>query len=339
VIQLSPPTIEGNEWKYLKTCLDQSDIASGDFIPELEKSVNEYSNSEWGASVSSGTAGLHLALLVKDISEGDLVILPNLTFVAPANAVRYTGADVILIDVDQDSWQMDIDLVEEYLVNQTCFQNNRCIDRSSGKTVKAILPVHILGGMCDMPRLMKLAEDYNIIVIEDASEALGSKFNHQHAGTFGDLGVLSFNGNKIITSGGGGHVFAKDRSDIEKLRYLANQAKTNHTGYNHDRIGYNYRLPNILAALGLAQFEKLDEFIQRRRAIHSRYQDEFRSEKSIKFVEDSFVVFSNCWLTTIRSDKSEDIRDKLADKNIETRPLWDPINSLPMYKRNIYVNH
>ena len=277
MLLLSGPNIAGNEWKYIKDCLDTGWVSSvGGYVDKFESMSAEFSGAKFCVATSSGTTALHICLLLNGIGHDDYVIAPNVTFVASINAIKYTGADPILIDIDADTWQMDLDLLENFLVNETAVKNDVLVYKKNGRSIKAIMPVHVLGNMCDMDRLLQLAEKYKLVMIEDSTEALGSFFKEKHSGTFGLMGTFSFNGNKIITTGGGGMIITDNEALAKKAKHLTTQAKSDPFEYVHDAIGYNYRLVNTAAAMGVGQMELLPQFLKRKREIIKFYKNELQ---------------------------------------------------------------
>lgn len=336
MIPLSEPFLGGNEWAYLKQCLDTNWVSSaGSFVEAFERIVATYSGAGHAVAVNSGTSALHLALLLARVQANELVLLPNLTFVATANAVRYVGAQPVLIDVRPDDWQMDLDLVEEFLDKSCELQEGSCMHLPSGKRVAALLPVHVLGGMADMDRLLAIAQGWQLPLIEDAAEAVGSRWKDQHAGTLGTLGCLSFNGNKIITTGGGGMLLCRDEDLARRARHLASQAKVPGSPYYHDCTGYNYRLPNLLAALGVAQMEQLDSLLRKRQQLATTYREQL---PGVQFQKTHPFCRPNHWLTTIYTHRKEAILQFLQARHIQARSLWTPIKQLPMYQECLYIS-
>lgn len=337
MIPLSEPLFEGNEWAYIQSCLDSKWVSSaGAFVKQFEQVVAEYTGSPYAVAVQSGTAALHLSLLVAGVQAGDLVLIPNLSFVACANAVSYLGASPVLIDVDPETWQMDEQLVESFLTNACVLQDKQCWHRASGRRVKAIVPVHTLGYLAPVQVIQSLAQSFGLVMIEDAAEALGSWLGKRHAGTIGMIGCLSFNGNKIITTGGGGMILTSSEELAQQVRHLSTQAKSHPHRYDHDAVGYNYRLSNIHAALGVAQMETLPSILSRKAEIEMRYRGALGDSVSFpSILPDSLP---NHWLPTFCSPKVEAIRDQLNQEGIQSRPLWTPMNQLPMYADCIYVH-
>lgn len=338
MIPLSVPNISGNELKYVKECLETGWISTaGKFVTEFEDSFSKKIGTEESVSTMNGTSALHLALL-RAVKQDSYVIMPNITFVASANAVSYTGAEPLFIDVDEDDWQLDLNILEIFLEDECGIRKNKTIYKKTKKQISAIMIVHVQGNICDMERLLKIANKYNLTVIEDAAEALGSKYKDRHAGTLGSFGCYSFNGNKIISTGGGGMVVAKSKNDISKIRHLATTAKTDPLRYYHDEVAYNYRLVNVLSAIGLAQLEQLDSFVSRKQQISNTYRNELKNIGDISFQKIRKDISSNEWLFTIRTKKMEKLLKHLNYNKIMSRPFWAPMNELPMYKKNIFIN-
>ena len=337
MIPLSVPNLSGNEWKYVKDCLDTSWVSSvGSYVDKFEEATAEYCGVKKAIAASNGTAALHISLLLAGVKAGDLVILPNVTFVAPANVIKYTGADPILIDVYGDTWQLDISLVERFLTEECILTEKGCTHRISGRRVSAVIPVHVLGNMVDMDSLLPLTGRYNLKIIEDATESLGSLYNDRPAGSFGLFGCLSFNGNKIITTGGGGMVLTNDVQLAGRARHLTTQAKSDAIEYYHDEVGYNYRLVNILAAMGLAQLEQLPAFLKRKQEIAERYSNELRSIPGFYPQTLTEGVEPNNWLYTASFQDSKGLCEHLRQRGIQTRPFWVPMNQLPAFQNDIY---
>jgi len=337
MLLLSGPNIAGNEWKYIKDCLDTGWVSSvGAYVSKFENMVAEYSGCKYGVATSNGTAALHIALILAGVKQGDYVIAPNVTFVASINSIKYTGADPILIDVDDETWQMDLDLFEEFLENETDEKNGELFYVKDGRTIRAILPVHVLGNICDLGRLMDLARKYHLPVVEDATESLGSYYKGKHSGSFGIMGCFSFNGNKIITTGGGGVIVTDDEALARKAKHLTTQAKSDPFEYAHDDVGYNYRLVNVLAAMGVAQMELLPSFIQRKKEIDAFYKKELDGVGDIRYQKICPDVDPNLWLFTIKTEKQRELLKVLNQAEMQSRPFWVPMNQLPMYCENIY---
>lgn len=264
--------------------------------------------------------------------------MPNVTFVASANAVAYLGAEPVLFDIDQKTWQLDLDLLETFL-SQDCYSAKGGVYHSkSGARVAAVMAVHVQGNVCDMDRLCRLCDKYELPLLEDAAEALGSKYNGKYTGTLGDIGCFSFNGNKIISTGGGGMLIARDDNLQKRAKHLATTAKTDPMTYFHDEVGYNYRLVNVLSAIGLAQLEKLDAFVEKKRQIAETYRHSLRGVGDIGFQKIEDNVESNEWLFTITTEGAQNLMDYLTAREIMVRPFWVPMNMLPMYSNCLYVS-
>jgi dTDP-4-amino-4,6-dideoxygalactose transaminase len=362
-IPLSVPHLGGNELKYVTDCIQTGWVSSaGAYVSQFENMVAEYAGQKYGVTAVNGTSGLHLAMHMLGVGKGDLVVVPNITFIASANAVAYTNADPLFIDVDPNTWQMDLDLLESYLKENTIQKDGACVlkpttekhvfvsseaetnkstDQQSGQQhrIAAIMPVHVLGNMCDMPRLAKMASKYNIPIIEDATESLGSYWNGEHTGSWGIMSVFSFNGNKIITTGGGGVITTNNEAHAKRAKHLSTQSKVNPETYYHDEIGFNYRMVNVLAAIGVAQMEQLDDFIQKKKAIDAYYRKHLEGVGDIQFQKVVDEVDPNCWLFTFYSKKQEVILKSLKENKVIARPFWTPMNQLPMFNDKLYVHN
>jgi perosamine synthetase len=337
-IPLSVPNIAGNEWKYVKDCLDTGWISSvGAYVSQFEQMVAQFAGAKYGIATVNGTAALHISLLLSGVKPGDYVILPNLTFVASANSIAYLGAEPILIDADPDLWQMDLDLLEEFLENETDIRDGELIYVEDGRKIAAIMPVHILGNMCDMDRFLSIVGKYPLPIVEDATEALGTSYKGKHAGTFSRLGCFSFNGNKIISTGGGGVIVCDDEPLAKKAKHITNTAKASVDEYYHDEVGYNYRLVNLLAAVGVAQMELLPSFIKRKKEAVAFYKKALTGVGDIRFQKELPDVTTNGWLFTIQTDKQQKVLDHLNANKILSRRFWMPMNKLPMYKNCPYI--
>jgi len=337
-IPLSVPNIAGNEWKYVKDCLDTGWISSvGSYVNQFEQMVADFAGTQYGIAAVNGTAALHIALLLSGVKQNDYVILPNLTFVASANSIKYLGADPILIDADPLLWQMDLDLLEEFLENETNEKQGELYYTRDGRRISAIMPVHILGNMADMDRMLSIINKYPLRIIEDATEALGSSYKGRSAGTFSPMACFSFNGNKIISTGGGGVIVTNDPELARHARHITTTAKASADEYYHDEVGYNYRLVNILAAVGVAQMELLSSFIKRKRECVAFYKKELGGVADIRFQQELPEVQTNGWLFTIQTDQQQKLLDHLNAEKIFSRRFWMPMNKLPMYSSCIYI--
>lgn len=330
-IWLSSPHMGGTEQKYVQEAFDTNWIAPlGPNVTGFEKDLQDYLKVKNVAALSSGTAALHLALVLSDVQPGDEVICQSMTFSASANPIAYLGAIPVFVDSEIDTWNMSPAQLEEAIKDRI----------SKGKKPKAIIPVHLYGMPAKMEEILKIADEYGIPVIEDAAEALGSSINGKSCGTFGELGVLSFNGNKIITTSGGGALVTKTAEEKEKTVFLATQARDNAPHYQHSHIGYNYRMSNVVAGIGRGQMEILDKRVEQRRANFDAYKIELENIPAISFQEYNNDYFSNRWLTAILIDPTltngitrENIRLALEKENIESRPLWKPMHQQPVFQR------
>jgi perosamine synthetase len=333
VIPLCVPEVGGNEWLYVKECLDTNWVSSaGPFVSRFEQSIASYVGADHAIATVNGTAALHVALLVAGVEADDEVILPALTFIAPANAVRYVGAWPVFVDIEPNYWQLDADKVLDFLAQQCQWSNGKLINKTTQRRVRAILPVHILGHPCDIDALYEIARKFDLVVVEDATESLGATYKNRHVGSGGDIACFSFNGNKIITTGGGGMIVT-DRADwAERARYLTTQAKDDYIEYVHNDIGYNYRLTNIQAALGCAQMEQLDGFVSAKRRTARQYTSALSSVAGISCRQQAPWAESTFWLYTVLVDEqvygidSRKLLKHLEQENIQARPLWQPLH-------------
>jgi len=338
MIPLCVPNLCGNEWQYIKDCLDTNWVSSaGSYVNRFEEAFAAYVGAPYSVSMSNGTAALHIALILSGIERNDMVIVPNITFAATLNSIAYQGAQPILIDVDADTWQMDTALLETFLQEQTEIRQQTCYHKQTGQRIKAIMPVHVLGNMVNMEHLLTLAKAHHLTVIEDSAEALGSYYKGQHAGTFGLMGCFSFNGNKIMTTGGGGMLVTHDAALAKRAKHLSTQAKTDPVEYTHDEIGYNYRLVNLLAAMGVAQLEQMPLFITQKAQIAQRYNHAFESLPFISPQATTPHTLPNNWLYTVKVPDRRSLLAFLKTQSIETRPLWTPMNRLSMFAGNTYI--
>jgi len=344
MIPLSIPNINGNEWEYVKKCLDTGWISSaGEYVNQFEQVIKNYTGAKYAISCINGTAGLHVSLNLVGVKNNDIVIAPNLTFVATLNAISYTKASIYLVDICEDTWQIDVDLLEKWLIENTTTiivdNLSVTIENNSGKKIGAIMPVYVLGGFVNIDKLIKISTKYGIPLIEDSTEALGSFKRGKHAGTFGSTGVISFNGNKIISTGGGGMILTNDVEIAKRAKHITTTAKTDPLDYFHDEVGYNYRLVNVLAAIGLAQMENFESILERKKEIDLIYRDELNGVGDINFQINDKNSNPNCWLFTFRTTKMRDLLNYLNSNQIQSRPFWTPMNNLPMYKDLKYINN
>ncbi|MEO8412298.1 MAG: LegC family aminotransferase [Ginsengibacter sp.] len=339
MLLLSAPNMGGNELKYITECIETGWVSSvGAYVDKFEKISAEFAGTKYAVATSSGTTALHICLVLLGVNKNDLVIAPNITFIATLNSIKYTGASPALIDVDEKNWQMDLDLLEAFLLNETIQEENVCFHKKTRKRIPVIMPVHVLGNICDMDRLLLLAKQNNLLVVEDSTEALGSYYKGRHAGSFGLLGTFSYNGNKIITTGGGGMIVTNDEAFAKRAKHLTTQAKSDPFEYLHDEIGYNYRLVNVAAAMGVAQMEQLPSFIKRKKEIIQFYKSQLSGVGDIEFQQVSDDVNCNWWMPTIKSSRQRDLLRILNDNKMQSRPLWVPMNQLRMFVNDIYYS-
>ena len=330
-IWLSSPHMGGTEEKFVKEAFDSNWVAPlGPNVTGFENDLQDYLEVENVAALSSGTAALHLALILLDVQPGDEVICQSMTFSASANPIAYLGATPVFVDSESDTWNISPEHLEIAIKDRI----------KKGKKPKAIIPVHLYGMPAKMDEIMAIANAYEIPIIEDAAEALGSSINGKRCGTYGEMGVLSFNGNKIITTSGGGALASKTKEQKEKAVFLATQARDSAPHYQHSHIGYNYRMSNIVAGIGRGQMEVLDERIKQRRSNFEMYKAAFSENPKIKFQEYDSDFFSNRWLTAILIDPAqgngidrEKVRLSLEKENIESRPLWKPMHQQPVFEK------
>lgn len=335
---LSGPNIGGNEWKYVKDCLDTGWVSSvGAYVTKFEDMVAAFTGTKYAVATSNGTSAIHISLMLAGVERGDYVIAPNLTFVAPLNAITYTGATPILIDSEEDTWQMDTQLLADFFAQQTYLKDGSCYLTKDNKRIKAILPVHVLGNMCKMDVILQIAAQNHVVVVEDATEALGSYYQGKHSGSFGLFGTFSFNGNKIITTGGGGMIVTNDEKLAKAAKHITTQAKSDPFEYFHDQIGYNYRLVNVLAAMGVAQMEQLPGFIEKKKAVDAFYAKGLKGVGDISFQQPTSGADPNCWLFTIRTKSQAKLLKALNENQLQSRPFWVPMNQLPMFSGLMYI--
>ena len=339
MIPLHAPEIQGNEWNYIKECLDTNWVSSvGPFVDRFEKEVANYIGAKHAVAVVNGTAALHTALLVAGVQPDDEVLVPTLTFIASGNAIRYVGAWPVFIDSEPLHWQMDPQKVIDFLDKKCGWTNRELRNNETGRRVTAVMPVHILGHPVDMYPIYEAAKKYDLIVIEDAAEAIGARYKDQMVGTLGDIGCFSFNGNKIITTGGGGMIVTDNEKWAERAHHLTTQAKSDPFEYIHDEVGFNYRLTNILAAMGCAQLEQLENYIDVKRGIAGKYDQALADVPGITLLKQAPWAESNFWLYTVLVDAasfgmdSRNLMRALAVKHIQTRPLWQPLHMSPVYE-------
>lgn len=338
-IPLSVPCLRGNEWTYVKECLDTNWVSSvGAFVERFEGMVAQATGTRFAVATVNGTSALHIALKLAGVEAGDEVLVSDLTFVAPANTVRYLGAWPVFVDAEPRYWQMDPQKLRDFLRKDCTYAGGTLKNRHTGRRVAALLPVHILGHPCDMNPILEEAEAFALPVVEDASESLGVRYKGRPAGSFGRMGCLSFNGNKILTTGGGGMIVTDDADFARRARYLTTQAKDDAVEFIHGEVGFNYRLTNVLAAIGVAQMEQLEKYVANKRTTAEEYTRALSQIPGIRCPEEPRDAFSTFWLYTILVNESEAgmssraLLRHLDGEGIQTRPLWQPMHLSPAHR-------
>ena len=335
-VPLHEPKFSGNEKKYLTDCIDSTFVSSvGEFVNIVENQIKNYTGAKYAIATCNGTAALHISLILAGVENGDEVITQPFNIIATCNAISYCGAQPIFVDVDKDSMGLSPRVLINFLENNSRIINNQCINKVTGKIIKACVPMHTFGNPCRVDEIKEICDKYKICLIEDAAESLGSFYKGKHTGTFGELGTISFNGNKIITAGGGGCIITNNESLAKHAKHITTTAKLPHKWeFNHDQVGYNYRMPNLNAALLVGQLEQLKLFLKAKREIAKKYKT-FFSNKSFGFVEEIKGAKSNYWLNSILTNDSEQTNLFLEATNNEgvmTRPAWTLMNELPIFK-------
>jgi len=335
MIPLAVPNLTGRESEYLQQCIETTFVSSvGPFITRFEKMVAEAAGDSLAVATSTGTTGLHAALVAVGVGQNDLVLLPSFTFIASANAIAYCGASPWLLDVTEESWTLDPVLLAKQLATETNQKNDRLIHKATGRRVAAVMPVYTLGMPADMDAITKIANDYNLPVVADGAAALGATYKKYSSGKLGaDLTVYSFNGNKIVTAGGGGAVVGENPELMELVRHLTTTAKVEET-YHHDRVGFNYRMTNIAAAVGCAQMERLKEFVGVKRKIQKLYNEVLENLPGVSIFPQPDWAEGTRWLSGIimaNVESAEILRCKLKENSIDARPFWKPIHLQPMF--------
>ena len=335
-IPLHSPRLNGNEKKYLNECIDSTFVSSvGKFVDEFEEKIANYTGAKYAIATSNGTSALHISLLLANVERDDEVITQPLTFVATCNAISYCGANPIFVDVDKDTMGMSPVALESFLNKNAIVKNQQCVNKTTGNIIKACVPMHTFGHPCRIEEVQRVCKEWHIVLVEDSAESLGSYYNGQHTGTFGELGIISFNGNKIITSGGGGCILTNNEDLAKKAKHITTTAKEPHKWeYTHDMVGYNYRMPNLNAALIVAQLEQLDSFLKSKRSLANLYKAFFKNS-DIHFVTDPKNSKSNYWLNSIilkNKGQRNLFLDKTNSQGIMTRPIWTLMNKLPMFE-------
>lgn len=338
-IALHEPLFAGNEWKYLKECLDSSFVSSvGKFVDRFEADLAAFTGARHAVAVVNGTAALHVALRLAGVQRDDEVLIPTLTFIGTANAVAYCSATPHFVDSDERTLGVDPTALREYLKGIGELRGGVVVNRNTGNVIRALVPMHTFGHPVDMEGLLAVARDFNLVLVEDAAESIGSNIGGRQTGTFGTLGCLSFNGNKTITTGGGGAILSNDTELARRAKHITTTAKAPHRWeFRHDEIGYNYRMPNINAALGCAQLEELPRFLGAKRALHERYRAALSGIPSVRLATEPAGCRSNYWLQALLLDESvADQRDAILtatnDAGIMTRPVWTLMHRLAPYR-------
>jgi perosamine synthetase len=335
---LHEPSFRGNEWIYLKECLDSTFVSSvGKFVDRFEDELAAFTGAKRAVAVVNGTAALHVALRLAGVEASDEVILPGLTFIATTNAVTYCGAIPHFVDSNERSLGMDAFALREHLSKISEIRSGHCINRKTGRVIRAMVPMHTFGHPVDIEELIAVAHDFRLQLIEDAAESLGSTVGGRHTGTFGLMGTLSFNGNKIITTGGGGAILTNNLELGARAKHLTTTAKLPHRwNFVHDEVGYNYRLPNLNAALGCAQLEQMPSFIADKRRLFNHYRLAFAKVSGVSLVAEPYECRSNYWLQTLLLDHSfahqrDNVLRATNDAGLMTRPVWTLMHHLPMF--------
>ncbi|MBU1341212.1 MAG: LegC family aminotransferase [Proteobacteria bacterium] len=340
VIPLHEPFFYGNEKKYINDCIDTRFVSSiGAYVTQFETLLAEFTGAKHVIATVNGTSALHISLLMAGVRQGDEVLVPALTFVATANAVTYCTATPHFIDSNPVTLGIDVEKLDHYLQQNTRMENNICINTTTLRPIRAIVPVHIFGTPVDMDPLMKICNKFHLTLIEDAAESLGSYYKGTHTGTFGLCGALSFNGNKTITTGGGGAILCNNEKIALQAKHLTTTARLNNNfHYVHDQTGFNYRMPNINAAIGCAQIEQLPYFLKKKRKLAFKYINAFEPVKGVAIINEPDYAKNNFWLNTLMLDKPDNkllqtILERTNRMGIQTRPIWTLLHKLPMYKR------
>lgn len=336
-VPLSVPVFVGNEKKYLNECIDTTFVSSvGKFVDRFENDMAAYTGAKRAVVCVSGTNALHMAMMLVGVERDDEVLTQALTFIATCNAISYIGACPVFIDVDRSTMGLSPDAVKEWLAKNAEIRNGQCYNKNTNRRVKACVPMHTFGHPVRIEELAAICAEWHIELVEDAAESIGSKYKGTHTGLFGKVGALSFNGNKTITTGGGGMLLFMDEELGALAKHLTTQAKVPHRWeFKHDHIGYNYRMPNINAALGCAQLEHLDEFIADKRNTAKAYADYFKNVDGIEFFTEPENSFSNYWLNVVilpDHDKQIEFLQETNDNGVMTRPIWELMNRLPMFE-------
>ena len=332
-IPLSVPVIQGNEWAYVKECLDTGWVSSaGKFVDRFEQETSQFTGAKYAVACATGTAALHVALRIAGVTAGDEVIVPTVTFIASINSVRYVDAHPVFMDCDEH-YNLDTEKTRDFILQETVFKDGHTYNRQTNRRIAAVMPVHVFGNAVWLDELLPLCRERNIKVIEDAAESIGTKyttgqFKGRHTGTVGDIGCLSFNGNKIITTGGGGMILTDRREYADRAKYLTTQAKDDEVRFVHNDVGYNYRLTNVQAAIGVAQLEQLPKYLDLKRKNYSAYKGEVDAIPGLDLAEGPDYAANNHWMYALQIDRAqygldrEQLMARMGQSQIQTRPLW-----------------
>jgi perosamine synthetase len=343
-IPLSVPVIQGNEWAYVKECLDAGWVSSaGKFVDRFERETSQFTGAKHAVACATGTAALHVALRIAGVTDGDEVIVPTVTFIASINSVQYVGAHPVFMDCDA-YYNLDTEKTRDFILQETAFKDGHTYNRQTNRRVAAVMPVHVFGNAVWLDELLPLCRERNIRVIEDAAESIGTtytagQFKGRHTGNVGDIGCLSFNGNKIITTGGGGMILTNDQDYTDRAKYLTTQAKDDEVRFIHNDVGYNYRLTNVQAAIGVAQLEQLPKYLDRKRKNYSAYKGEIDIIHGLHLAEGPDYAANNHWMYALQIDSAqygldrEQLMAEMSKNKIQTRPLWQ-LNHLQHPYRN-----
>lgn len=335
---LHEPRFQGNEWEYVKECLDTGWVSSvGKFVDRFERDLAEFTGVRYAVAVVNGTAALHICLKLAGVEPGDEVLMQSLTFVATANAVSYCNAIPHFVDIEEDTLGIDASALSDYLGKISEIRGNACYNRMTGRRIRALLPMHTFGHPSNLEGLLEIAKGFHLELIEDAAESLGSYYRDRHTGNFGRLAAFSFNGNKIITTGGGGAIVTNDEALAKQAKHITTTAKLPHRWrFDHDMVGFNYRMPNINAALGCAQIEQLPEFLAAKRQLFKRYREAFSGMTGIRVLGEHEQCRSNYWLQALLLDSDhasmcDSILEASNDHGLMARPAWTPLHLLAPY--------
>jgi aminotransferase in exopolysaccharide biosynthesis len=336
-IPLHPPIFLGNEKKYLNDCIDSTFVSSvGKYVDKFEEMIAEFTGTKKAVVCVNGTSALYIALKLVGVERGDEILTQSLSFIATANAISYCGANPVFLDVDMDTLGLSPVAVRKWLEENAEVRDNECFNKVTGSRIKACVPMHTFGHPVHLDEIIKLCSEYSIELVEDAAESLGSFYKGKHTGTFGRVGAISFNGNKTITTGGGGMLLFQDEELAKYAKHITTQAKIPHRWeFRHDAIGYNLRMPNINAALGCAQLEKIDEILANKRETALQYNKYFENIDDIKFFNEPKDCKSNFWFNTVlleNREKRDEFLKETNDSGVMTRPIWELMNRLEMFK-------